>query len=262
MRKNVRSIVMTAAAILAMSCQQDEEFTVNKRTPQRVEFRQREIPEGFEIGASRPASAEPVDLGLSVMWSNMNLGATRTDQYGEHFAWGEIAPSHDYGWHNYEFNDFHADDEYSLYITKYCFDRYGERQDLDRGGVTLDMYDDAAYMQWGEGWRMPTDEEITELSEKCTWTYITERMTFTVTGPNGNSIIIPFEGVGIGSGVYVDGGPAIPAGFWTSTLSENESPYAVQLVLEGLPEDEFNKGVSREGSNRCFGCYIRPVMEK
>lgn len=259
MRNYCFFIALAASAFMAASCQKDNLFTVQKRTPNRVEFQTRVLPEGFVIGSALPESAEAVDLGLSVRWSNMDLGASSSGAFGDLYAWGEITPSGDYGWDSYEHNDHHPDDPYSLYITKYCFDRYGENQDLDRGGAVLDRLDDAACMQWGGDWRMPTAAEITELCEECSWTYSHDSRLFTVTGPNGNSIVIPFEGVGIGTGVYPDGGPAVSGGLWSSTLSENESAFAVQLSLEGLPQDKFYRGVNRGGANRCFGSYVRPV---
>lgn len=262
MRNNKLFVTMAVAAVLTMSCTMEDQFQVNERTANKVEFRQRTIPAGFQIGASLPASAEAVDLGLSVKWANMNLGAENVEQFGELYAWGEITPSHDYGWYKYEFNDFHKEDEKTLYITKYCFDHYGESQDLDRGGVNLDIYDDAAYMQWGEDWRMPTAAEIEELYEKCTWTYSTAKMTFTVTGPNGNSIDIPFEGVGIGKNISTETHPGVMGGLWSSTLSENQSSFAVELTLRGLAKDKFESGLNKTGANRCFGCYIRPVSAR
>ena len=250
-----------AAAAFMSSCEKSEEFTVNKRTPQKMDFVQRVLPEDFHIGASLPAAAEAVDLGLSVKWANMNLGAVSADEFGDLYAWGEIAPSSFFGWQNYEFNDFHPCDSRTLYISKYCFDRYGERQDLESGGVTLDVYDDAAYLQWGDGWRMPSAAELEELCTKCKWTYSTQKSTFTVTGPNGNSIIIPYEGAGIGDSVYPCPECAVTGGLWSSTLSENESPFACQLTLQGLPDDKFEKGMNMGGANRCFGSYIRPVRK-
>ena len=35
---------------------------------------------------------EAVDLGLSVKWANMNVGATKDSGFGSYFAWGETKP--------------------------------------------------------------------------------------------------------------------------------------------------------------------------
>lgn len=51
-------------------------------------------------------------------------------------------------------------------------------------------------------------------------------------------------------------------GLWSSTLSENQSSFAVELTLRGLSKDNFEMGVNKTGANRCFGCYIRPVSAR
>ena len=35
---------------------------------------------------------EYVDLGLSVKWATCNLGATKDDEIGNYYAWGETEP--------------------------------------------------------------------------------------------------------------------------------------------------------------------------
>ncbi|MDE5561826.1 MAG: hypothetical protein K2J00_08565, partial [Bacteroidaceae bacterium] len=38
-----------------------------------------------------------VDLGLSVRWANMNVGADTPEDYGDYFAWGEVKTKRYYG---------------------------------------------------------------------------------------------------------------------------------------------------------------------
>lgn len=33
-----------------------------------------------------------VDLGLSVRWATVNVGAIKPEEYGNYFAWGETKP--------------------------------------------------------------------------------------------------------------------------------------------------------------------------
>ena len=252
------SAAFAAIAILA-SCEKDPIATTQTRTPNRVEFKQRNIS-GITVGKDLPADAEAIDLGLSVKWSNMNLGATTPEEFGDLYAWGEIQPSGDYSWFTYEMNNHHADDEKTLYLTRYCFDKYGESQDLDRGGVNLDRNDDAAYIHWGEDWRMPTADEVKELSDKCKWSYDSKSRTFTVEGPNGNAIKIAFQGVGIAKNVHGEPQGAIDGGIWSSTLDSHSSADAVKLMLAGSSNNKFSKGVFQ--NNRFVGCVIRPVSTK
>ena len=131
-----------------------------------------------------PVSPEPeyVDLGLSVKWATFNLGATSPEDYGDYFAWGETEPKEEYTWANYKWCD-----GTDTHITKY---------NTSDGKITLELEDDAAHVNWGSNWRMPSKDELKELIDSCQW----ERATLNdvvgnkITGPNGNSIFIPAAG--------------------------------------------------------------------
>ena len=253
-----RFFTILCVGMMIIACQEKEEFIVDLRTPNKVEFQERILPEGYVIGAKKPETLEAIDLGLSVKWSNMNLGATTPEETGDLFAWGEIEPKSYYGWSNYEFNEDHNNN--TLYLTKYCYDRYGENQDLDKetDNLNLHKYDDAAYMYYGEGFRMPTIEEMQELATKCTWTFETLKEEkvhrCTATGPNGNSIVIIFAD---SSGQYTPSMQADYGGLWSSTLCYFSSPFAQCM--------HFNKsgiGIIANGQNRPWGMNIRAVYDK
>ena len=153
------------------------------------------------------ADVQFVDLGLpsKLKWAKWNLGATSPEEYGDYFAWGETAPKTDYSWSTY----FDTTDEGSTF-TKYAPDKK----------TVLDPEDDAAYAALGGKFRMPTDAEWTELSEKCTWTWKTTADGYAtngylVTGPNNNTIFLPAAG-------YRDGTTLKDAGswgyYWSSSL--------------------------------------------
>lgn len=138
---------------------------------------------------TEPFTRAAVDLGLSVKWANCNVGATAPEEVGDYFAWGETKPkamdryiSGYYKWCN-------IDEPYYL---KYVRD--GDHRDNKN---TLDPEDDAAHVNWGGAWRMPTSTEIEELCNRCTWERIKQgkRDGFKVTSKvNGNSIFIPATG--------------------------------------------------------------------
>lgn len=112
---------------------------------------------------------EYVDLGLSVKWATFNVGATKPEEYGDYFAWGETQPKSDYSWSTYKYCKG-SDDT----MTKYCNDSdYGYNGFTDNKTV-LDLEDDAAHVNWGGSWRMPTKEEQDELRNNCTWTWYDE----------------------------------------------------------------------------------------
>ncbi len=142
---------------------------------------------GFSVRAVCPKQVA-VDLGLSVKWATMNVGANAPEESGDYFAWGETEPRHYYYWSNYKW----CDGSYNT-LTKYCTDsEYGTVDNK----TTLDSEDDAAHANWGGSWRMPTFNEIKELESKCSWEWTVQNGVngMTVTGPNGNSIFLPAAG--------------------------------------------------------------------
>lgn len=120
---------------------------------------------------------EYVDLGLSVMWATMNVGATSVADEGKLYAWAETAPKDEYTLANYK---YYAGITYTKYI--------GE------GKTVLDSEDDAASVNMGGSWRTPTVEEWKELYNGCTWTYGHYNMVAGYIGKSkitGNRIFLP-----------------------------------------------------------------------
>ena len=143
------------------------------------------------VGKTTPPVPVPVheyvDLGLSVKWATMNIGANAPEEYGDYFAWGETAPKTDYSLSNYKWHN-------GKVYTKYCTSSdYGT---IDNKTV-LDLSDDAANVNWGGTWRMPTRAEQDELHDNCIWTWTTQNGVngYKVTSKtNGKSIFLPAAG--------------------------------------------------------------------
>ena len=136
---------------------------------------------------------EWVDLGLpsGTLWATCNVGANAPEEYGDYFAWGETAPKDYYDWSTYKW----CNGSYNT-MTKYCTNSsYGYNGFTD-GKTELDPEDDAAWFNWGSSWRMPTEEQLNELINICTWTWTTRNGVNgrLVTGPNGNTIFLPAAG--------------------------------------------------------------------
>ena len=134
---------------------------------------------------------EWVDLGLpsGTLWATCNVGADSPEEYGDYFAWGETAPKEYYDWDNYKW----CDGTYYT-LTKYCTNAdYGTVDNK----VELEPVDDAASVNWGSSWRMPTTEQQNELCENCTWEWETRNGVNgqLVYGPNGKTIFLPAAGV-------------------------------------------------------------------
>lgn len=189
---------------------------------------------------------EYVDLGLSVKWATCNVGATKAEEYGDYFAWGEVEPKDYYHWDSYKWCNGSYDTQ-----TKYCTDIYYGTVD---NKTVLDLSDDAARANWGGSWRMPTDAELTELREQCTWTWTTQNGVYgrKVTGPNGNSIFLPAAGFRDGSSLCNAGSDG---NYWSSLLSTVRPDSAWRVLYFG------SSNVGRGYDRRSYGFSVRPVCQ-
>ena len=198
------------------------------------------------VAVKNPCPAGAVDLGLSVYWASCNLGAEKPEDYGDYYAWGETEPKENYSWSTYKFGT-RSSGPFSKYNTK---ESYGT---VDNKTV-LEPEDDVAHVTLGDNWRMPTDEEWTELREKCTWTWTMQNGVNgrLVTASNGNSIFLPPAGYRDGSNLY---GVGFGGQYWSSSLSTGLPECALYVYF-------FPNGVSGGiVSNRYLGQSIRPVSE-
>ena len=173
---------------------------------------------GYQIGyISAPADVQAVDLGLpsGIKWASCNIGATTPENYGNYYAWGEVLPKEDYSWVTYKY----ANGAYDK-LTKYCNDAsYGDNGFTDNKTI-LDPEDDAAHVNWGGNWRMPTDAELTELRENCTWTWTTQNEVYgdlVTSKTNGNSIFLPAAGCRCNVSPHDVGSLG---GYWLSSLAD------------------------------------------
>ena len=192
---------------------------------------------------------EYVDLGLSVNWATFNVGATKPEEFGDYYAWGEIEPKTDYSWSNYKWcNGFERE------LTKYCNNSdYG----FPDSKTTLDLKDDVAHVKWGGSWRMPTKAEIDELRNKCTWTWYNSgntefngvagyKVTSKKDGYTDRFIFLPDSGFGTDNyGVGQDGN------YWSSSLVTSASSLA--WVIRHQSSDHISR------IRRNAGCAVRPV---
>ncbi|MBR0023953.1 MAG: hypothetical protein IJP59_05020 [Muribaculaceae bacterium] len=143
---------------------------------------------------------EWVDLGLTsgTLWATMNVGASKPEDYGDYFAWGETQPKSEYGWSTYKWGDYSK-------LTKYCTESsYGKDGFVD-GKTLLDPDDDAATVNWGNKWRMPTKEQQIELRAECTWQWTSLNGVngyIVASKSNSNSIFLPVNNVAGSRGYY------------------------------------------------------------
>ena len=193
-----------------------------------------------------------VDLGLSVKWATCNVGADTPEGYGNYFAWGETNPKSNSAWSTYKW----CNGTYKT-MTKYCINSsYGYNGFTDNKTV-LDAEDDAAHVNWGGSWRMPTNAEWTELRNNCTWTWTTQngvngyRVTSNKTGYTDKSIFLPAAGGRFDTSLSNVGACGY---YWSSSLY-TDYPYSAWFV------DFSSNGVSRHNCSRYCGVSVRPVSE-
>ena len=170
---------------------------------------------------------EYVDLGLpsGTKWATSNVGASSPEDYGDYYAWGETETKDYYDWSTYKWCKGGC-----ATMTKYCTDsRYGT---VDNKTV-LDPEDDVAHVKWGGSWRMPTNAEMTELREKCVWTWTSQNGTrgYKVTSKsNGKSFFLPAAGVRWNDGLDDAGSYGY---YWSGTLYDSNDHNAYVLYFGG-----------------------------
>lgn len=207
---------------------------------------------------------EAIDLGLpsGLKWASFNLGATKPEEYGDYYAWGETEPYYSSlnprTWKEgkeagYDVTSYKWCMGTQETMTKYCpIVSYGYNGYTDDKTV-LDLEDDAANVMLGGKWRLPTDAEFTELRENCTWewTSMNDINGQKVTGPNGNSIFLPATGFWNGMLRYYMGSYGV---YWSSTLKSDNPSTAWRI-------DFGSSSVNRYYDKRYLGRSIRPVCD-
>lgn len=187
-----------------------------------------------------------VDLGLpsGTLWATCNVGAITPECYGNYFAWGETAAKTSYCWSTYKYCNGSQES-----LTKYCNESdYGLKGFTDKL-KTLQTSDDAATVNWGEDWRIPTKAEWEELYENTTnkWTTLNGVSGRLFSAKNGQSLFLPAAGNRYENDLDQIG----PRGlYWSSS-------YRYDIFAWYFHFDSSNFYMN--GSYRYYGFSIRPV---
>lgn len=229
-------------------------------------------PDGISIrpvkGPGVPVPNNCVDLGLAsgLLWAKCNIGTTEPKQPGNYYAWGELSTKKTYYSTNYKHFDKHG-------VIK-----YNEKD----GKTVLELEDDVARANLGVGYRIPTKADWEELLEDCKWEAVTVTLPieldpsqkksiarWKVTGPNGNSIVLPMTG-----GFKADGWGVMPdydtyyttATLYPAELQLDEDKYqeAVALTWPMYAEENASGGIEEPSFGpiyRDFGVVVRPVFD-
>ena len=178
----------------------------------------------FEKESKTSSIGKAIDLGLSVLWADMNVGATSETSYGKLFGYGDTSGN-----------------------------KTSENESEYPNENIVNTEFDIAKNNWGDNWRMPTSDELEELAEKCRWTPHTKNgiQGNLVTGPNGNSIFFPFAGVRMGIDTFRRGqiGQC-----WSGSMSKFGG--FVELLFFGY------SATVNYGGSASNGNSVRPVKDK
>ena len=233
----MRRVILLFAAVLLASIGWSQTMNIHYKNGQTVQYNMNNI-DYVEYTENNPnnaqvSSGEAVDLGLSVLWANCNVGANSPEQYGDKYAWAETSPKEKYNKSNYLYYDSNTESYIDI--------------GMDIKGTDYDV----AHVKWGGDWRMPTYAELEELEYKCEWKWGQYNGVngYVVTGSNSNSIFIP-----VGTNDIC---------FWASEIALpfneglNGTYFRAAHIVIRSGQKPGGWGGPRENGN-----YIRPVMPK
>ena len=181
-----------------------------------------------------------IDLGLpsGTKWACCNVGASKPEEYGNYYAWGETQPKSVYNRENYQY--YNSNTGY-----------------VNIGSNIAGTSYDAATANWGAPWRMPSLTQIQELLNYTTSTWPTENGVNgrKFTGSNGGSIFLPAAGYRWDSGLLYAGSYG---DYWLSSFYESSPSSAYGLYVSSGKADCKSYGY---GGHRYYGQSVRPVRQ-
>lgn len=218
------------------------------------------------VRAPKTAAPKAIDLGLpsGTKWANFNVGASKPEDYGGYFAWGESEEKWDYLVQNYVFYNQATEELNTL--------------PSDISGTDYDV----AHVKWGGNWCMPTKADFDELVENTynAWVKLNGITGFKFTSKtNGNSIFLPAAGgVDVQVGEQVGPLSALYAGlchvrvigkYWSSTKYDLENKDLVYYLYLLSPDalttlSPLDVEYVRTGTNYApmYGFSVRPVYKE
>ena len=194
-----------------------------------------------------------VDLALPTrtLWATCNVGANKPSDSGLYFQWGDtkgyaneqVEQEKQFTWDDYKWNPSRDG---------YTFIKYA------KPGAKLDLEDDAAHVNMGGDWHMPTPEQIKELIDNTTSSLTVQEgvngRLFTSKKDGSKSIFIPAAGDAYGNSVY---GSGDLGNVWSSMLSMDDANtgqylyfYAGKTNLDDI------------GNYRSNGFSVRGVIDR
>ena len=249
MKKMITMLIIVGLSQMIAFSQQKYEMVIEKTDGTRLfiniedhvrtYFRERNNDDGTYY-LSCPDTNHPhmIDLGLSsgTKWACCNVGASKPEDYGEYYAWGETHTKSIYNWDTYLYGNWDNVVNIGSDIAGTCYD--------------------VATVNWGVLWCMPSKEQFLELINSTDWNWKTQNGVYGIsfTGTNGGTLFFPLAGSRwndelIGTGVTERSGGF----YWSSSIYESSCAYNFYFQIPGSVDIGIGN-VARVG-----GLCVRPV---
>ncbi|MBO4557803.1 MAG: BACON domain-containing protein [Bacteroidales bacterium] len=205
-----------------------------------------------------------VDIGFARLWREYNLGASAPEEFGDYYAWGELAPKTTYTWDNY---NCVGGDKYSKIDRSNGGYSWSPTLWNEHDAVSQSM--NPEFVQYGPYWEMPSKSDFEQLlatreqtdTYKWEWKTINGHSGWQITYlVNGNSIFLPAGGYKMDDalqhpelGMYWST-EALFENEWTPSVSATDKSY--YLRFEPGPDGEV--ALYSDGA-RAAGKLLRPV---
>ena len=193
-----------------------------------------------------------LDLPSGTLWAKCNIGAEEEHEYGDYFAWGETKTKKTYDWDTYKYSDGNFNE-----LTKYCGSKAFGHNEFTDDITELEPNDDAAHVNMGGKWRIPTEkqwEELLSLKNEFIRNYKNKKIDgMLYTAKNGNTLFLPAAG-------YADN-----TRFYNTNLYARYMANSIDATLSyscnhfGFADD--SSGYIAQKS-RCNGNPVRAVFTK
>ena len=190
-----------------------------------------------------------VDLGLpsGTLWATCNVGASKPSETGLYFQWGDAS-----GYTADQVGTGKGKKKFALDWSDYKWGKNPNFTKYTTIGATLELEDDAAHVNMGGDWHMPSPDQIEELIDNTTSTWTTQDgvngSLFTSKKDTSKSIFIPAAG-GAWDGSFDSSG--VSGGVWSSMLSSGNVDSGQLLIFysdnAGLDYGDLNGGLSVRG---------------
>lgn len=232
MKRTLLSILLLISAVFTVNAQRQLKVHLADGTTQTWNAWEVDFIDFVDLDPlPAPIPESPVDLGLSVKWSPVNLGASESSQIGNYYGWGDISGLNT-----------------STNLKYFPYTGIADN-------ITKSEYD-MAFAAWGYLWRLPTQEEFQELIDNCDWVKVEGGYELT-SKINGASIFLPLVGYREGETVDDQFSGLL---YWTGDIAEDKDNAICFNSSESTVESQEMKPYEKLISAEELPTYMDPTI--